>query len=74
MAYLLPRAVIVLIAWVLTSWLIDNLWPDTDPMIFYVAGASWACAGFAYFAYLRKLRRDIANLDRRRYGTGRSPT
>ncbi|HML08306.1 MAG TPA: hypothetical protein VK430_09310 [Xanthobacteraceae bacterium] len=66
MAYLLPRVVIVLIAWALTCGLIKHLWADADLSIFYVAGASWAFAGIAYFAYLRKLRRDIDHLERNR--------
>jgi hypothetical protein len=66
MAYLLPRAVMVLIAWGMTCGLIKNLWPEADPMIF---------GGIAYFAYLRKLRREIDDLQRnRRYSADRSPT
>jgi len=75
MAYLLPRAVIILIGWVLTCVLIRNLWPDSDSMVFIVAGASWIVGGTAYFAYLRKLRRDIEELERnRRILTGRRAT
>ena len=54
MAYMLPRAIIVLIAWGLTCGLIRKFSPDADPMLFFVAGASWAGAGIAYFAYLRR--------------------
>jgi len=68
MAYLVPRAVLVLIAWGMTCALIKKLLPGADPLIFAVAGASWACAGTAYFAYLRKLKRDIDELERRRFG------
>jgi hypothetical protein len=32
--------------------------------IFALAGASWLTAGVAYFGYLHKLRRDIAQLER----------
>ena len=53
MAYLLPRAIMVLIAWGLTCGLIRKFSPDADPVIFFVAGASWSGAGIAYFAYLR---------------------
>ncbi len=75
MAYLLPRAGIVLIAWGLTCGLIKKLWPDADPIIFAIAGASWASVGIASFAYLRKLRRDVEELQRsRRYGARRIPT
>jgi hypothetical protein len=70
MAYLLPRAIVVLVAWGLTCGIIRNFWLDADPMIFGVAGASWAGAGIAYFAYLRRLKRDIDHLSRRRYSHG----
>jgi hypothetical protein len=75
MAYLLPRAVFVLVAWAMTCGLIKMLWLEADPMIFGVAGASWACGGVAYFAYLSKLRREIDDLQRnRRYSADRSTT
>jgi hypothetical protein len=64
MAYLLPRIVIVLIAWGMTCGLISRLWHGTDLTIFGVAGACWAFGGIAYFAYLRKLSRDIEELER----------
>jgi hypothetical protein len=47
----------VLIGWGLTCGFITKGWSYTDPTIFYVAGASWAFAGIAFFGYLRKLRR-----------------
>ena len=75
MGYLLPRAVIVLIAWGMTCGLIRNLWPAVDPMIFGVAGACWALGGIACFPYLRKLRRDIEELERnRRFGVDHGTT
>lgn len=75
MAYLLPRVLIVLIAWAMTCALIRNLWPAADPMVFGVAGASWLVGGIAYFAYLRKLKREIAELQRNRgYGVDRRAT
>jgi hypothetical protein len=41
-------------------------------MIYYVAGASWALAGIAYFSYLHRLRRE-ANLHRNgSFSAGRS--
>jgi hypothetical protein len=56
MAYILPRAFIVLVGWAITCGLIKNVWSSVDPMVFYVAGGSWAIAGIACFGYLRKLR------------------
>ena len=69
MAYLLPRAIIVLIAWG-TTCLIMNIWANVDPHVFYIAGAVWAVVGFACFGYLHKLRRE----DQPHAGASRSPT
>jgi hypothetical protein len=57
MAYLLPRAIIVLIAWG-TTCLIMNVWTNVDPQVFYIAGAVWALVGIACFGYLHKLRHE----------------
>jgi hypothetical protein len=57
MAYILPRAFIVLIGWGITCALITNLSANSDPMIFCVAGASWAMVGIAGFGYLYRARR-----------------
>jgi hypothetical protein len=56
MGYLLPRAVIVLIAWG-TTCLIMNTFTSVDPLVFYVAGGVWAFVGLISFGYLHKLRR-----------------
>jgi len=73
MAYLLPRAFIVLIAWGISCVAIKKLFPEVDPAIFGIAGACWVAGGIAYFGYLRKLRRDIEELERnRRYGVVRA--
>jgi hypothetical protein len=66
MAYLLPRAVLIIICWAMTCALIGRLWPSADPIVFGVAAASWILGGVAYFGYLRKLRRDIEALERAR--------
>ena len=66
MSYLLPRAFMVLMAWGMTCGLIKNLWRDADPMVFGIVGLLWVGGGMAYFIYLRKLRRDIAELERTR--------
>jgi hypothetical protein len=66
MAYLLPRAVLIVVAWGVTCALIDKLWPSADPTVFGIAAASWILGGGAYFGYLHKLRREIAALERAR--------
>jgi hypothetical protein len=41
-------------------------------MVYGIVGLMWVGAGSAYFIYLRKLRRDIADLERNRgYGVSR---
>jgi len=73
MAYVLPRMLIIVVAWGVTCGLIKNLAPEANPMVFALAGLSWICGGIAYMAYQRKLRRDIAELERtRRYSINRS--
>ena len=57
MGYLLPRAVIVLIAWG-TTCLIMNTFTSVDPLVFYVAGGVWAFVGLIAFGYINKLRRE----------------
>jgi hypothetical protein len=66
MAYLLPRAVFVLIAWGMTCVLIRKFWQPADPTIFGVVGASLVAVVGGYFGYLNKLRRDIEALERAR--------
>jgi len=63
MIYVLPRALMVLIVWGMTCGLIKSLWPAADPLVFAVAGAFLTLGGVAYFAYLRKLRHDIEQLE-----------
>ncbi|HUZ34551.1 MAG TPA: hypothetical protein VMV19_20975 [Xanthobacteraceae bacterium] len=73
MAYLLPRTLVVLIAWGMSCVAIKKLFPDVDSAMFGITGACWVTGGVAYFGYLRKLRRDIEELERnRRYGVVRA--
>jgi hypothetical protein len=64
MSYLLPRAALVITLWGMSCTLIKHLWPPAGGVIFAIAAASWAIAATVYFAYLRKLRRDIEGLER----------
>jgi hypothetical protein len=57
MAYMLPRAVIVLIAWG-TTCLVMNAFTSIDPLVFYVAGGVWAFVGLISFSYMYNLRRE----------------
>ena len=55
MAYILPRAVIVLIAWG-TTCLIMNTLTSIDPLVFYIAGGIWSLVGLLSFGYMYNLR------------------
>jgi hypothetical protein len=61
MAYWLPRAVIVLIAWG-TTCVIMNIFTSIDPLVFYLAGGVWAFVGLISFSYIYKLRREENSL------------
>jgi hypothetical protein len=61
MAYWLPRAVIVLIAWV-TTCVVMNIFTRIDPLVFYLAGGVWSLFGLVSFSYMHKLRRDENSL------------
>jgi hypothetical protein len=61
MAYWLPRAVIVLIAWA-TTCLTMNVATAIDPVVFYLAGGVWAFVGLISFSYMYKLRREEHSL------------
>jgi hypothetical protein len=68
MGYVLPRAVIVLIAWGVTC-LVMHVFTSIDPLIFYIAGGVWALVGLVCFGYLHSLRREaypLANGGQRR--------
>ena len=49
MAYLLPRTILVVIAWGVTCALIRRIWPSAEMPAFAIAGATWLAAGVAYF-------------------------
>jgi len=53
MAYLLPRTILVVIAWGVTCALIRRIWPSADMPAFAIAGATWLAAGVPYFGYLK---------------------
>jgi hypothetical protein len=68
LAYFLPRAVIVLLGWGATYWILTALSPHLAPAIIYFTGISWVLAGIVCFGYLYRLRRDAGLLP---HGAGR---
>jgi hypothetical protein len=58
MAYLLPRAFIVLACWGATYWVLTLLSTELPPSVVYITGIAWLLGGVVCFGYIRKLRRD----------------
>ena len=56
LGYVLPRAVLVLLGWGATYWILTALSPSLPPSVVYVTGISWVLAGIVCFGYLYKLR------------------
>ena len=62
MACVLSRAVIVLLGWGATYWLLTALSPHLAPAIVYITGIAWVLAGIVLFGYLYMLRRELGLL------------
>jgi hypothetical protein len=62
LTYVLPRAVLVLLAWGATYWILTALSPDLPPAVVYVTGLAWVLAGVVCFGYLYRLRREAGFL------------
>ena len=73
MAYILPRAVIVLIAWG-TTCLIMNTFTSIDPLVFYIAGGIWSLVGLLSFGYMHNLREQAEVLPARVIATAQTAT
>jgi hypothetical protein len=74
MAYLLPRAIIVLIGWGTSYWLLTLLSTHVSPAVVYFTAIGWALAGVVCFGYLYKLRREAGIGPFRSTDSGRHPT
>lgn len=74
MAYVLPRAVLVLLLWGATYWLLTLLSTEVPPAVVYMTGIGWALAGVVCFGYIRKLRRDADLAESRGFRPGSHPT
>ncbi len=59
LAYILPRAVIVLVGWGATYFILTALSTHLAPAVVYITGVSWVFAGIVCFGYLYKLRREL---------------
>ena len=59
MGYILPRAVIVLVGWGATYFILTALSTHLAPAVVYITGVAWVLAGIVCFGYLYKLRREM---------------
>jgi hypothetical protein len=74
LAYVLPRAVIVLVGWGATYWLLTALSPHLPPTVVYITGVAWILAGVVLFGYLYRLWRELGLLPDPAARSGREPT
>jgi hypothetical protein len=58
LAYVVPRAVIVLLGWGAMYFVLTTVSPRLAPAIVYFTGISWVFAGIVCFGYLYRLRRE----------------
>jgi hypothetical protein len=66
MAYVLPRAVLVLLGWGATYFLLTLVSTEVPPAVVYMTGIAWVLAGVVCFGYLYKLRREMGLLPDRK--------
>jgi hypothetical protein len=62
LAYVLPRAVIVLIGWGVMYFILTALSTHVPPAVVYMASVAWVLAGIVCFGYIYKLRHDLGTL------------
>ncbi len=74
LAYMAPRAVLVLLGWGMTYCLLTALSTRLPPALVYVTGILWMLAGAAGFGYLYRLRREAEFAQGRSVGTQHKPT
>jgi hypothetical protein len=74
LTYVLPRAVIVLLLWGATYWILTALSPQLAPTIVYITGISWVLAGVVCFGYLYRLRKEMGLLPDRAASTKQHQT
>lgn len=67
--YALPRAMLVLLCWGATYWILTALSTYLPPAVIYMTGIAWVLAGIVCFSYLYKLRREAGLLPPRSAST-----
>ncbi|HEX4410451.1 MAG TPA: hypothetical protein VH206_16880 [Xanthobacteraceae bacterium] len=62
MAYVWPRAVLVLLCWAATYWLLTQISTYVPPAVVYFIAIAWLLAGVVVFSYLYHVRRRLGLL------------
>ena len=62
MAYVWPRAVLVLFCWIATYWVLTLISAEVPPAVVYFTAVAWLLAGVVIFGYLYRLRRELGLL------------
>ncbi len=58
LTYVAPRAVLVLLGWGATYWILTALSPHLPPAVIYFTEIAWVLAGIVCFSYIYRLRRE----------------
>lgn len=74
MTYVLPRAVIVLLAWGASYFVLTALSKHVPAAVVYFTGIAWSLAGIAGFGYLYKLRQELIAEQPRALSARRKPS
>jgi hypothetical protein len=74
LSYVLPRAVLVLLCWGATYWILTALSPSLPPSVVYITGISWVLAGIVCFGYIYNLRRELNMLPHQQRPATAQPT
>ena len=62
LAYVLARAVVVLIGWCVMYFFLTALSTHVPPAVVYMLSVAWLLAGVVVFGYIYKLRHDLGTL------------
>ena len=56
--HIVSRAVLVLLGWGATYWILTALSPHLPPAVIYFTGIAWVLAGIVCFGYIYRLCRE----------------
>jgi hypothetical protein len=70
LVYMLPRAVLVLMAWGATYWFLTLISMHVPPSVVYFTAVAWALAGVVCFGYIRTLHHEALAAQEHAENTG----